>query len=186
MSPADRDELRIMLRNAIQPLQEQIDAIKIPLAGEIDALRQRGDKLSGQQRAVLVETLPKIVSEVERTRVADLAAIAAAVQKLVEVSNDTVERGARTDQNVALILRQNQAATVPVTTDRVTSIRPASLVAAESSVRTETATAMMQVDVTAAGKQTAAAVTWQKRVVTPLLVLVPVLVEVYRQLFPHH
>lgn len=187
MTPTDRDEFRRMLANALQPLQEQIDAIKIPLAGELDALKQRDEKHSGQHKLVLGEVIPRIVSEVEKTRVSDLAAIAEAVKKLADVANETTERQARTDQNVAIIVRQVQAAVVQVSNGRSTSIRPASLVAAESSVRTETAQSLMQVDVTTANKQTAAMATWQKRITTPLLILVPVLIEIIRQIFlPHH
>lgn len=185
MTPADRDEFRRMLASALQPMQEQIDAIKIPLAAELEELKGRTAKLSGQHRQVLGELIPKIVTKAEEDRTSDLSAVVTAMQRLLDMTNAASERQARTEENVALILRQNQAAVVHVSDGRSVSIKPASLIAAESSVRTETATGLMQVDVTSTKKETAALTTWQKRVTTPLLVLVPVLIEIYRQLFHH-
>ncbi len=194
MSPADREEFRRMLANALQPMQEEIDAIRRadyeavvdPLKQEIAKLKAKDEKHSGQHKLAL-GGLQTFKVENEETRAADLGAIAKAMNNLIEISKETVERQARTEQNVAEIKKQSTAAQFHETdAAKGTSVRPASVVAAENAIANTTATKVMAVDVKSAGESTAAMQKWQKRVTTPLLVVVPILVEVYRQLFPHH
>lgn len=192
MTPADKEEFRRMLVNALQPLQDEIDSLKRSAAresvidelrSEITALKEVDRKHSGQHRLVTGELLPRMVNDVERTRAGDLAAFGQAIAKLVDVTNETVlrqaradERAQRTEEKVERILKQNEAALVQQTDERGTiSIKPASLVAAET-------TREMQRDVAAVGENARAVDNWQKRVTTPLLVIIPLIFEIIRQL----
>jgi hypothetical protein len=173
MTPADRDELARMIARALAPLREQIDAIQPSVDREIERLKARDAKHSGEHRFVTAELVPAVASKAE----ADTRAIVGALGQVVTVVNEIAERQARTDQSVGVILKQTQAAQIQVIDKSGTvSIRPASMVAAEASTRTEQATAE-------AAKQQLA---WQRRAAS-LLVVATLVGEVLRAVFfPHH
>jgi hypothetical protein len=107
VSPADRDEFRRMLALALQPMQEQIDALKLGtqrdsvikgLRAEIADLQAVDRKHSGQHKQVTTELLPRMKSEVDLARGSDLSAIALAYERLAHVALDSNERLARLEE----------------------------------------------------------------------------------------
>ncbi len=121
MTPAELQLMRMMLREEIEPVREDVRK----LSDRTTRLEAKSGQLSGQQRAVTKQMLPQLASSVEDSRRGDAAGMSAAFNRLADA--------------VAEIRADMQPRAVVELSDGRggKSIRPASLVAAESSVRTE-------------------------------------------------
>lgn len=132
MTPREIELLRVMLR-------EEVTIAIAPVKAELADLGERTKKLedakrkhSGEVHAITRVAIPQMQSEAERIRRGDMGGIADAFDKMVHVVNDVAD-------NVSAMRTELQPRATLALPDGKggTSIRPASLVAAESSVRTE-------------------------------------------------
>lgn len=185
MTPRELDLMRQMLREEIEPVRNQVADLATRTKALEEADKTFKTKLSGQHRAVTKELIPQLRSEAEAIRKGDMGAVADAFNRMGHVVADLAETASRIEQN------SNRSLVELPDGKGGTSVRPASLVAAESSVRAENNQAGLAkvvlgaaIDTTTA-KDTAASVkVWQKRVTTPILVLMPIAVELVHQLWP--
>jgi hypothetical protein len=132
MTPAELNLMRMMLR-------EEIDGAISPVRADLAKLTERTTKLeetdrkhSGQHRAVTKEIIPQLKSAAEESQRGTTAGIADAFNKMVHVVSDLGDAVARVEAGL-----QPRALVELPDGKGGTSVRPASLVAAESSVRTE-------------------------------------------------
>lgn len=176
----------VMVRDAvtqgIQPVRDELEE----LAKRTRALEDAKRKHSGEVQAITKVAIPQMQSEADRIRKGDMGAVADAFDKMAHVVNDVAD-------NVAAMRTEIQPRAVVSLQDGKggTSVRPASLVAAESSIRTENkqdgmAKVVLDValDTADAKKDSADAKKWQKRVTTPLIVATPIVVAIVREVWP--
>jgi hypothetical protein len=136
MTPGEQNLMRMILR-------EEIDTAITPVREDLAKLTERTSKLektdaeiqkkvSGQHRAVTKEIIPQLQSAAEDARRGDMAGVGDAFNKIVYVLADMGD-------SIAQMRAEMQPRAVVELPDGKggTSVRPASLVAAESSVRTE-------------------------------------------------
>lgn len=183
MTKGELDLMRAMLREELEPVKEEQAA----QGRRISDLEKAKRTHSGQIAAVKTQDIARLQSEAKLDRKGDNEAIGVAFDRMAIFVNDIAE-------NVSTIKEQLQPRSIVELPDGRggTSVRPASVVAAESSVRTENkqegiAKVVLDtaLDATKAVTNSASVQKWQKRITTPLLVATPVLVELVHQVWPY-
>lgn len=171
MTPRELELVGAMVRDAVTsavaPLREEVADI----AKRTKSLEQKDAKHSGQFRAVTKEVIPRALSESKHEIDGANAGIADTLTRFGLVLNDMGDTIAEVRTDVSTIKDQIQPrATMELTDGKKTSIKPASIVAAESSLRTEDTTNQiqgqakaLQVGVDRSDTQSLAAAKWAKR-----------------------
>jgi len=134
MTPGEMQLMREMLREEIQPVREE----QVEQGKRIKALEDAKRSHSMRVRAITTEQIPLAKSEARLERKGDNEAIGVAFDRMAAFMNDLAETAARIE-----VKQSPVTVTLSDGTGR-TSERPASLVAAESSVRTENTTNQIQ------------------------------------------
>lgn len=127
------DERKAFIKDVVDVLEARvIRPLEVRLDRRLTELEKKDSQRSGQHHAVTTEIVPRAVSEMKAARDGDNAGIAAAVNSLGRTLTEVAQRTERIEAEL------QPRATVELPDGKGgKSIRPASLVAAESSVRTE-------------------------------------------------
>ena len=190
----DADDRRALIKDIVDvidarliaPMERRLDVRFKALEKTDEALKESDAKRSGQHKLVTREILPRALSDSKAEREGENAGIATALNNFAGVVETLTAKVEAMESNM-----QPRAVVALPDGKGGRSIRPASLVAAESSVRTENKQDSLAkvildsaLDTTKAKDSSAAAQTWQKRVTTPLIIAVPVIVAVVREVWP--
>lgn len=170
--------MRDALRDALAPVQKDIEGIKVRIGGletnardakrDIQLLQDTDRKHSKEHRAVTGEILPRMKSDADLTRERDLTATATAYERMLRLHDDLAQRMGGMESEIASYRKEaaerakKASFEVPDGKGNV-SIVPAAIVAAQAAYRNEGTTAAIAVDTSATATLARSNLKWQKR-----------------------